>query len=222
MYALDEDCELSYIRIIKNSSDVSISTKHVVECLRELGTSILDTTTYKDILKTIFVSSIRSKIRKTKEQIKLTDVPQRGITEVAKAPPEILEVCKKFTSINHVHADKQEYKKAKSKEIQEKLKQPTDTVNGFLEKSASLLQRVTVENKQYNITKKQTIRKPKITISMLETFLHSILEVHPPILTRQTLPQLELALCSKIQQVPPISSSKTILASLPNHHPHVV
>lgn len=221
MYALEGNVP-SYIRLVKNSSDKSISTKHIVETLRPLSVSLVNNESYKDILKTVWISQLRSSIRKQTDQIKLTNTPQRGLEEVHKAPLDIQQQCEKFCTLQEEHTNQAEYKKYKSKEIQEKLLQPTATVESFLDKSATLLQRVTVENKQYNITKKQTIKKPKVTISMVEKFLVSILEDAPSILTPQTYKQFELQLCSRVQSVPPSISTKTILASLPNYHPHVV
>jgi len=167
-----------YIRLVKNNKDLTITPEVISEALQSITEE--DIQEYKgnapDILVEAILSSVRRIVRSFSEQIKLTDSVPRGI-KAADVPFADTSLSKQavqlFTHSSKVMASESE-KRAAVSSAKTAMSERQATLDAFFERSGITHQRVTLENKQFNLCRRLTVSKTKVTFKILEDVLKNL------------------------------------------------
>jgi hypothetical protein len=167
-----------YIRLVKNNKDLTITPEVISEALQSITDEDIQEYTGNppDILVEAILSAVRRIVRSFSEQIKLTDSVPRGI-KPADVPFADAALSKQavqlFTHSSKVTASESEKRTAVSS-AKTAMSERQTTLDAFFERSGITHQRVTLENKQYNLCRRLTVSKPKVTFKILEDVLKNL------------------------------------------------
>jgi hypothetical protein len=167
-----------YIRLVKNNKDLTITPEVISEALQAItDADVLEAEgTPAEILINSILSSVRRIVRSFSEQVKLTESVPRGI-KAADIPFADEELSKQAIALHEqsslvltAEAEKRtSVSAAKSAMIE---KQPS--LEQFFERSGITHQRVMLENKPFNLCRRLTVSKTKVTFKLLQTVLETI------------------------------------------------
>lgn len=167
-----------YIRLVKNNKDLTITPEVISEALQSITEE--DIQEYKgnapEFLVEAILSSVRRIVRSFSEQIKLTDSVPRGIkpADVPFADAALSkQAVRLFAHSTKVLASESEKRTAVSS-AKTAMNERQGTLDAFFERSGITHQRITLENKQFNLCRRLTVSKPKVTFKILEEVLKNL------------------------------------------------
>lgn len=171
-----------YLRLVKNSKDVTITPEVVKEALDLLTDEDIESSEQSaghDAFIECFINCTRRLIRSFNEQVKLTNTLPRGQSQenmpLLKGPikSSAIQLHEKSSIVGKTEKKKRE----DIKQLNEDIETQTGKVKEYFERCGLNKQRIHVENATYNLCKKENAKRPKITLAILENILQDSLKV---------------------------------------------
>jgi hypothetical protein len=166
-----------YIRLIKNNKDLSINAETINDAIESLSLQDLDDLEEcengKEALIKCVLNSLRRVLRSYSEQIKLTESVPRCIKacDVMFANEELaleaIRLHEESSTVLHTESEKRDNIAQAKHEMASKFAE----VEMYFNRSSLTHQRVVLENQPYNLCKRISVIKPKLTIKLLEEML---------------------------------------------------
>lgn len=214
-----------YIRLTKNSKDLTITSDILKEAFQQLIQQPEDLleNEQEDLIESVvsvILSHVRRLVRSYQEQAKLTDSLPRG-TKAADVPVANKDTIKQAMELHTqssfvLNTEKQKREKIAVAKMEMAKREPS--VDAFFVRSNMSSQRVTLENAPYNLCRRTSMIKPKITFKVLEQLLKEELSTQLTELTGGSkndflasgaVNQLERGLVTKVATLP--GSVKTVI-----------
>jgi hypothetical protein len=167
-----------YIRLVKNNKDLTITPEVISEALQAVTEAdVLEAQgSPSEILINTILASVRRIVRSFSEQIKLTESVPRGI-KPADIPFASAELSKQAIALHehssvvlNAEAEKRTSVAAAKAAMTEK--QPS--LEQFFERSGITHQRVMLDNKPFNLCRRLTVSKTKVTFKLLQDVLENV------------------------------------------------
>ena len=206
-----------YIRLTKTTKDLTITTDVIEDALRGLSEEDIRGSESQSGLEAIVravIEGVRRAVRSFSEHVKLVESVPRGTraADIDAASPEISAIALQFHDLsNTVEGSEREKREAvggdKSQmEVQRRI------VESYFERAETTHQRVVLDNASYNLCKRTSVIKPKVTTKVLEQIVTDslILVYKGRKLTRE---QAASSLGDKKNEL--LVAVKTALAGLP-------
>jgi len=162
----------AYIRLTKNTKDLTISQSIVKEAFNEIKNDDLSDKNADEIIICV-LSAIRRLIRSYNEQAKLTDSLPRGTraADIEFADTEMsldaITLFEESLAVSSIESQK----RAKLQSVQNELMKRSEEVDRYFCRANMSSQKVNIESVPYNLCKRVTVLKPKVTFGILENFL---------------------------------------------------
>jgi len=208
-----------YVRIVSANKDSSITPELVQEALESITHEDfveLDIGTLEEKIKSIVLTHIRRTIRSFTETLRLMPSLPKGQTsyDINETTESMAQKMFDIAKLDSLIKDNLKIKKqciTDSGPIQEYKKK----IESFFIRTGLTNQRIVVEGKPYKLTRKVSIRKPKIGIGKIELFLTEILKETKFASESEFRPkELIRALQIQISSVAPETKSSVSLSSI--------
>jgi len=165
----------AYIRVTKNSKDVTITPEVVEEAFNGLTEEdILESQEDgTDALISAVLVSVRRLIRSFNEQAKLTHSLPRGVkaVDVEIADASLAEDALKLHSTSEEVLKVEREKREAIAKLKQDIQAKSADVEKFFTRANMTSQRVNLDNEAYNLCCRTTVTRPKVTLKLLENFL---------------------------------------------------
>jgi hypothetical protein len=170
-----------YIRLVKNNKDLSISSAIIEESIVALNAEDImesETKNGKEALIECIMASVRRLIRSFSEQIKLCESVPRGIkaADVEHASAELCEEAIRLHETTSKISLTESQKRDSVSETKRELAAKISTVQEFFDRSNITHQRVILENNPYNLCKRISVVKSKVTLAALTEIVGGSIE----------------------------------------------
>lgn len=205
-----------YIRLFSTSKETPLSYDKISDILRELDASDFADVEEDDSTKA-FIEAAFTKLKRDSKsvivQAKLTDSIPRGIKplDIAIACTELSQQSSELYKKQDIIAQKEKAKREQLSSIRENLEQHKPAIDIYFTRGNMNSQRVLLEEKAYNLTRRVSVLKPKITYSILQSILHDGIQ---EVVGTKTKKQLLKCYASKKQDILELVLTK--LSSLPS------
>ena len=167
-----------YIRLVKNNKDLTITPDVINEALQAVTEADIQDGegTPSEIVINAILSSVRRIVRTFSEQIKLSESVPRGIKPAD--VPFADEAMSKRAIILHENSTRvlsaEAEKRTAVAAAKASMNEKHPALDKFFERSGITHQRVTLENKPFNLCRRLTVTKTKVTFKLLEQVLSSV------------------------------------------------
>jgi len=208
-----------YVRIVSANKDSSITPELVQEALESITHEDFRETedgSLEDKVKSIIMTHIRRTIRSFTETLRLMPSLPKGVSnyDILETSDSMAQKMFDISSLDHTikqHLATKKQLVSDSGPIQE-YKQK---IESFFIRTGLTNQRIVVEGKPYKLSRRISIRKPKIGIGKLETFLIEILKDTRLVNPSDFRPkEIIRALQIQISSVAPETKSSVTLSSI--------
>lgn len=166
-----------YLRVMRNNKDLAITPDVINDAFASLSeTDVLeaDGDDGAQALVEAVLAAVRRNVRSFSEQVKLVDSVPRGVraADVKLAADELARqaVALHENSSAVLHAERQK-REALARALEEMATQK-DAVDGYFVRGNMTHQPVLLENTRYNLCRRVTVIKPRVTFKTLAEVLH--------------------------------------------------
>jgi len=170
-----------YIRKVKNNKDNAITNEIIRECVEKLNPDdILESQEEEgpDALLESIMQNLRRNVRTYTEQIKISDSVPRGV-KAADVPFADAQLSEKAFTFHDALMDillSESEKREKIRDVKEQLNRKKGDVDKFFEKNNINSQRVILEGCPYNLVRRVTVSKPKLTMKLTENIISKAIQ----------------------------------------------
>lgn len=166
-----------YVRLVRNNKDLTITPDIINEVVRSLTPEDIAEAEGADgvsALLTAVLNGVRRAVRSYTEQVKLTESAPRGTraADIPVAPEAIAREAIRLHERGAFVLAAERAKRDAMARVREALTAPTATLDAFFTRGDITHQRVTLEGQPYNVCRRTTISKPKVTFKVLQEVLH--------------------------------------------------
>jgi hypothetical protein len=170
-----------YIRLVKNNKDLSITSEIVAEAIASLDPNDVmenEKENVKEALVDCILASIRRLVRSYSEQIKLTESVPRCIkaADVQIASHEISEEAIRLHELSNEVLKSESTKRENITMAKKEMAQKVQQIEEYFNRGSITYQRVILENNPYNLCKRISVTKPKISFPVLTELLNSSIQ----------------------------------------------
>lgn len=165
----------AYVRIVKNTKDLTITSDVVSEAFDMITEEELMENDLEgiDALVEVLINNVRRIVRSFNEQIKLTDSLPRGVRAADveftnnKQSDDALRLHQINTQVNITERQKRD----QINEVKQELASKTPKIQQFFSRTNMTSQQVNLDGTKYNLCCRTTIVRPKVTLTNLQEFL---------------------------------------------------
>lgn len=183
-FKLEKGFEIpAYIRLSQNTKDLSITPQIVQEAINaisedDLLESVEDNEHSYESLINLVISSVRRLIRSFNEQPKICDSVPRGVKacDVKVAEETLIKLAFNLFEKSEFVLQSERKKREQANFVKRDMELCTGSVKDYFERSQLTSQRVSLENKSYNLCYRTTVKRPKINAKMLGNIMHDTLK----------------------------------------------
>ena len=173
-----------FVRILQTNKDSTITPDVIQEALETLSATELKEaqgTTPQEAIKDAILKNVRRTIRSFTETAKLMTAMPRGtdIYDIAEVPTSVSDTIYGLWRTEQLIKKKLEEKKI-DPEISKKQKDLKDIIEGFFVRTGLTAQRIVVEGRPYKLTRRVSVRKPKVGIGKLSQMLDELIATIDP------------------------------------------
>ena len=166
-----------YIRLIKNNKDLSINAETINDAIVALNVQDLeeieDCENGKEALIKCVLNSLRRIIRSYTEQIKLSESVPRCIKacDVLFAPDDVALEAIRLHEESSIVLQTESRKRENIAQAKHEMALKVADIETYFNRGSLTHQRIVLENQPYNLCKRISVIKPKITLSTMEDML---------------------------------------------------
>lgn len=166
-----------YIRLIKNNKDLSINAETINDAIDSLNAQDLEEIEEcengKEALIKCVLNSLRRVIRSYSEQIKLSDSVPRCIKacDVMFASEELALEAIRLHEESSIVLQTESRKRDNIAQAKHEMALKVPDIETYFNRGSLTHQRIVLENQPYNLCKRISVIKPKITLKVLEDML---------------------------------------------------
>lgn len=166
----------AYVRLAKNAKDLSITPDVIEEAFNALTEEdVLESEgDGADALISAVLTSVRRIVRSFNEQAKITDSLPRGVkaADVQLANEDFAREAIRLHFQSSIVLGTEREKREAVSAVKEELNTKSSEVERFFQRSNTTSQRINMENASYNLCCRTTMTRPRVTLKVLEDFLH--------------------------------------------------
>jgi len=171
-----------YLRVTKNTKDITITPEIIKEAFESLKSQPSDVLECEEedcesSIILVLLANVRRLVRSYQNQTKLTDSLPRGVkdTEVPLANPRLSETAIELHEKTCLVLNTEKLKREKIASAKAEMMKKEQAVDSFFIRANMTSQRVNLENIPYNLCRRTSVLKPKLTFKILESlFLEEI------------------------------------------------
>lgn len=173
-----------FLRLVQTNKDSSITPDIIQEALETLSINEIkeaDGSTIHDAIKDAILKNVRRTIRSYTESIKLTMSMPRGsdIYEIAETKDETADTILRLWRTEQDIKKKLAEKKI-DPEVSKRQNDLKEIIEGFFVRTGLTTQRIVVEGRPYKLSRRVSVRKPKVGIGKLSQMLDEIIATIDP------------------------------------------
>ena len=212
-----------FLRLLQSNKDATITTEIIQEALESITTedvreaSLANPEDTRLAIRNLVLTNVRRLIRSYTETMKISESVQRGMNIYDVPELSIDSSTKMWTiwSLDKTIKRTLESKK-QEKDVTEKHNELKEKIEGYFIRTGLTAQRIVVSGKPYKLTRRVSVRKPKIGIGKIEKLLDDVLENETLFKTFDNFRPQDLIRCLQIQltSVPPETKSTIVLSSI--------
>ncbi len=166
-----------YVRLVRNNKDLTITPDVINEVLRGLTAEDIAEAEGDDgvsALLTAVVNGVRRLVRSYTEQIKLTESVPRGTraADIPVAPEPIAREAIRLHERGAFVLAAERAKREATARVREAITGPSTALDTYFVRGNLSHQRVVLEGQPYNVCRRVTVAKPKVTFKVLQEVLH--------------------------------------------------
>ena len=221
----NDDSAPKYLRLTKNTKDLTITSDVLKEAFQRLKEAPEDIKECEqddviDAIAEVLISNVRRLVRSYQEQAKLTDSLPRGIkaADVPQANSEISRAAFELHKKGSFVLETERKKREKMSLAKAEMAKREPSVDAFFVRANMSSQRVTLENAPYNLCRRTSLIKPKISFKLLEQVIKEELAQFNDLKVgkdeflqhhKQKMADIEQCVVTKLSTLP--SSVKTVI-----------
>lgn len=163
-----------YIRVIKNTKDISITSEIIEEALENLSEEeVQEKQGDVEAIVEALLCGVRRLIRSFNEQAKLTDSIPRGVkpADIEFADEDLAREAIRLHEQNNLVLKTEKEKRDRQDSFKVDIEKQGEVLKGFFQRANTCTQRVNMEGQAYNLCCRTTVTRPKVTIKVLQEFV---------------------------------------------------
>ena len=194
-----------YVRLTRGNKDAAITPEIIEDAIDSVTDE--DITEHKGVLDAI-VHHVRNSIRSYKQTLSLSDSRERNahVYDTPTLPEELFRHVMAWHMANVKMNEGQTKHKEALAEVTQALNGVKPVVESFFERTGVMTQRVNLEDAPYRITRKVSVRHPRIGLPKLKTLLED--------LQTTNLDRLRASVRPMLQNVPPVTKADVVFCAL--------
>jgi hypothetical protein len=165
-----------YVRVVRSSKDVAISAEVISQVLSQLSDDdVLEAEGADGLacLVSAVLAAVRRQVRSFTEQVKLVESAPRGTrpADIPQAPLEMSRLALAMHEAGSLVLQAEREKREDVARVKHELDALTGAVEAYFARGNMTHQRVKLEGAPYNLCRRVTVQKPRLTFKALELVL---------------------------------------------------